>query len=112
MSRKNTSPLLSVRSRNGDLHPGPLLLGEDFGFTLWIAACFSGHANPSRWSPLSGFMERWRLTPISYEATQAKGLASVPTIILCEARGLWLFWVVRGAVTWKAVEVTVRRKRS
>src|ERR1700693_6008940 len=32
MSRKNTFPLLSVRSRNGDLHPGPLLLGEDFGF--------------------------------------------------------------------------------
>src|ERR1700693_18453 len=23
---------------------------------------------------------------------------SVPTIILCEARGLWLFWVVRGGI--------------
>jgi len=33
MSRKNTSPLLSVRSQSGDLHPGHLLLlGEDFGF--------------------------------------------------------------------------------
>jgi hypothetical protein len=32
MSSKNTSPLLSVRSQNGDLHPGLLLVGEDFGF--------------------------------------------------------------------------------
>ncbi len=25
-------------------------------------------------------------------------LAKVPTIILCEARGLWLFWVIRGGI--------------
>src|ERR1700693_5137741 len=43
-------------------------------------------------------MEQWRLTPISCEARQAKRWLSVPTIILCEARGLWLFWVIRGGI--------------
>jgi len=33
-------------------------------------------------------------------------------MVLSETRGLQLCWVVRGAATWKAVEVTVRRKRS
>jgi hypothetical protein len=32
------------------------------------------------------------------EATQADCWLSVPTIILCETRGLWLFWVVRGGI--------------
>src|SRR5260370_41060093 len=31
---------------------------------------------------------------------------------LSETRGLQLCWIMRGAVTWKAVEMIVRRKRS
>ena len=33
-------------------------------------------------------------------------------MVRSEARGLSLFLVIRGAVTWKSVEVTVRRRRS
>jgi hypothetical protein len=42
--------------------------------------------------------KRWRTTPVGYEATQANLLAQMPTIILCEARGLWLCWVIRGGI--------------
>jgi hypothetical protein len=35
------------------------------------------------------------------KATQAKALAKVPTMILCETRGLQLFWVVRGGIGLK-----------
>ena len=35
---------------------------------------------------------------IRCESCASQPLASVPTIILCEARGLWLFWVIRGGI--------------
>jgi hypothetical protein len=35
------------------------------------------------------------------KAMQAKALAKVPTMILCETRGLQLFWVVRGGIGLK-----------
>ena len=38
------------------------------------------------------------LDTIRCEAVQAKRWLKVPTIILCEARGLWLFWVIRGGI--------------
>src|ERR1039458_6875589 len=37
-------------------------------------------------------------TPFGYEATQAKRWLKVPTKILCETRGLQLFWVIRGGI--------------
>src|ERR1700681_1564399 len=37
---------------------------------------------------------------------------SVSTMVLSATRGLVLFRVIREAVTWKSVEVTVRRRRS
>src|ERR1700731_2835513 len=37
---------------------------------------------------------------------------TVSTMVLSATRGLVLFRVIREAVTWKAVEVTVRRRRS
>ena len=40
---------------------------------LWIAAYFSGDANPSCLSPLNGFIKQWCSTPFGAEATQAKG---------------------------------------
>src|SRR4029077_3375172 len=56
---------------------------------------------PSRWFPLDGFMTRWCSTPSAAQATQAKRLAKVPTMILCETRGLQLFWEVRGGIGLK-----------
>ena len=41
------------------------------------------------------------LDTIRCEAVQAKRWLKVPTIILWEARGLWLFWVIRGGIGWK-----------
>ena len=38
------------------------------------------------------------LDTIRCEAVQAKRWLKVPTIILCEARGLWLFWVIPGGI--------------
>src|SRR5216683_286 len=43
---------------------------------------------------------------------QARRVASEAAMVRSAARGLWLFLVLRGAVTWKSVEVTVRRRRS
>src|ERR1700730_4604406 len=43
-------------------------------------------------------MTRWCSTPSAPEATQAYVSAKVPTMILCETRGLQLFWVVRGGI--------------
>ena len=61
-------------------------------------AGFSGNANSSCLSPVDGFMKQWRSTPFGCEATQAKGWLKVPTMILCETRGLRLFWVIRGGI--------------
>ena len=41
-------------------------------------------------------------TPSVREAAQAGVLApdNMPTMILCETRGLWLYWVVRGGIEY------------
>jgi hypothetical protein len=65
---------------------------------LWPAAGSSGEANPSCLSQLDGFMKWWCSTPFDSEATQAKRWLKVPTTILCETRGLQLFWVIRGGI--------------
>src|ERR1035438_5132903 len=65
---------------------------------LWLAAFFSGDTNPSCLSQLNGFMKQWCSTPFGYEAMQAKRWLKVPTKILCETRGLQLFWVIRGGI--------------
>src|SRR2546429_2664207 len=96
MSSENTSPLLSVRPRSVLASRTLLLRGEDFGFNAWSATEYDRDTDRSCWSPLSGFMQRSRHHSLRSCASQP--LASVPTIILCEARGLWLFWVVRGGI--------------
>src|ERR1035441_1088748 len=65
---------------------------------LWLAAHSSGEASPSCLSQLDGFMKQQCSTPFGYEATQAKRWLKVPTKILCETRGLQLFWVIRGGI--------------
>src|ERR1035437_5095353 len=65
---------------------------------LWLAAHSSGEARPSCLSQLDGFMKQRCSTPFGYEATQAKRWLKVPTKILCETRGLQLFWVIRGGI--------------
>jgi len=45
----------------------------------------------------------WFHGAVALDADQLRSYASqvlalVPTIILCEARGLWLFWVIRGGI--------------
>ena len=67
-------------------------------WALWLAAHSSGDTNPSCLSQLNGFMKQWCSTPFGYEATQAKRWLKVPTKILCETRGLQLFWVIRGGI--------------
>src|ERR1039457_7652870 len=59
---------------------------------LWLAAHSSGEASPSCLSQRDGFMKQRCSTPFGYEATQAKRWLKVPTKILCETRGLQLFW--------------------
>ena len=73
-----------------------LLRGEDFGSSARSATEYDRDRDRSCWSPLSGFMQRFRHHSLRSCASQP--LASVPTIILCEARGLWLFWVIRGGI--------------
>src|SRR5947209_19570667 len=64
MSSENTSPLLSVRPRSV-LASRPLLLrGEDFGFNAWSATEYDRDTDRSCWSPLSGFMLRFRHHPM------------------------------------------------
>jgi hypothetical protein len=43
--------------------------------------------------------ERWR-AEISRSRDKPSGWLFVPTRVLSEARGLWLFWVVRGGIAW------------
>src|SRR5260370_17854994 len=50
---------------------------------------------------------------VRFSETYKRNLvAELPTMVLSETRGLQLCWIMRGAVTWKSVEVTVRRRRS
>ena len=64
---------------------------------LWFAARSSGKANPSCLSQLDDFMKQW-LGAIRFRSYASEGLAQVPTMILCETRGLQLFWVIRGGI--------------
>ena len=73
-----------------------VLRGEDFGFNAWSAAEHDRDTGLSGWSSLSDFIQRSRHHWLRSRASQA--LAEVPTIILCEARGLWLFGVIRGGI--------------
>ena len=73
----------------------PLLRGEDFDFNAWRATQYDRGGSQLRVC-LGGFMPRSRHHSLRSCASQP--LAKVPTIILCEARGLWLFWVVRGGI--------------
>src|ERR1017187_11003317 len=99
MSRKKASPRPSGRCGYGDLHPAPPHSLEGLlVWPLWLAARSSGNANPSCLSQLDGFMKQRCSTPFGYEATQAKRWLKVPTKILCETRGLQLFWVIREGI--------------
>src|ERR1700730_8831148 len=105
MSRKKASPRPSERCGCGDLHPAPTLSPASSSsiegllvWLLWLAADSCSGASPSCLSQLNGFMKQWRSTPFGYEATQAKRWLKVPTKILCETRGLQLFWVIRGGI--------------
>src|ERR1022692_3122219 len=99
MSRKKASPRPSGRCGYGDLHPAPPHSLEGLlVWPLWLAAHSSGEASPSCLSQLDGFMKQRCSTPFGYEATQAKRWLKVPTKILCETRGLQLFWVIRGGI--------------
>ena len=60
MSRKNTSPLLSVRRRSVLASRALLLRGEDFGFDAWSATEYARDTDRSCWSAWSGFMQRFR----------------------------------------------------
>src|ERR1017187_10747 len=99
MSRKKASPRPSGRCGYGDLTSSPTTLLEGLlVWPLWLAAHSSGEASPSCLSQLDGFMKQRCSTPFGYEATQAKRWLKVPTKILCETRGLQLFWVIRGGI--------------
>src|SRR5260370_19258634 len=96
MSSNNSSPLLSVRPRLVLASRPPPLRGEDFGSNGWSATEYDRDTDRSCWSPLSGFMQRSRHHSLRSCASQP--LPQVLTIILCEARGLWLLWVTRGGI--------------
>ena len=99
MSRKNSSPSPPGIRKGCDLHPAPSPFVEGFWFCHFGSPRISA-AMPTPVARIQGMVSsrRGRLTPIRREATQAQVLALVPTIILCEARGLWLFWVIRGGI--------------
>jgi hypothetical protein len=67
---------------------------------LW-ASCKSLERDAARCRlSLLGFMSRWGSTASAREAAQAGVLArgNMPTMILCETRGLQLYWVMRGGI--------------
>src|ERR1017187_5796341 len=66
------------------------------GLAALARRAFQRRGSPSCLSQLDGFMKQQCSTPFGYEATQAKRWLKVPTKILCETRGLQLFWVIRG----------------
>jgi len=43
-------------------------------------------------------MKSVALDAIRFRSYASKALAKVPTMILCETRGLQLFWVIRGRI--------------
>ena len=48
--------------------------------------------------PTPRFHEVVVLDAIRFRSYASEGLAQVPTMILCETRGLQLFWVIRGGI--------------
>src|ERR1035441_2509988 len=76
MASENTSPLLSVRPRSVLASRPFLLRGEDFGFNAWSATEYDRDTDRSCWSPLSGFMQRFRHHLC--EAAQANRWLKVP----------------------------------
>ncbi len=64
---------------------------------LRLVADCSGDAHPSCLSRLDRFMTTV-LDAIRFRSYASEGLAQVPTMILCETRGLQLFWVIRGGI--------------
>jgi hypothetical protein len=48
--------------------------------------------------PTRRFHEVVVLDAIRFRSYASEGLAEVPTMILCETRGLQLFWVIRGGI--------------
>ena len=65
----------------------------------------------SWWFVLGGFMTPWSFDAFGSGCYASKRVGSIgPTMVLSETQGLQLFWVMRGAVTWEAGEVIVRRE--
>ena len=98
MSSKNTSPLLSVRSQNGDLHPGPLLLGEDFGFRtldrrvvqrrgLTPVDDLDGTVSWSRWCVFADQLRSYASQALAFSANHHPMGGSRPMAFLGCARG-------------------------
>lgn len=89
-----------------------LIPGGVVGLAALDRRVFQRRCQPQLLVPTQRFHKAVVLDAIRFRSYASEGLAKVPTMILCETRGLQLFWVIRGAVTWKSVEVTVRRRRS
>ena len=53
---------------------------------------------PQLFIPTRRFHEAMVLDAIRFRSYASEGLAQVPTMILCETRGLQLFWVIRGGI--------------
>ena len=66
-------------------------------WSLWLAVLSRGSANPSCLSQLDDFMKQW-LGAIRFRSYASEALAKVPTMILCETRGLQLFVVIREGI--------------
>jgi len=65
-----------------------------------VMACRSlqRRCQPQRLVPTRRFHEVVVLDAIRFRSYASEGLAKVPTMILCETRGLQLSWVIRGGI--------------
>ncbi len=59
---------------------------------------FQRRCQPQLLIPTRRFHEAVALDAIRFRSYASEGLAKVPTTILCETRGLQLFWVIRGGI--------------
>src|SRR5215469_14570008 len=98
MSREKSLPLPSVERGSCNLHPAPSQSWRGLALAHLASHVLQRRDQPSWRFPLDGFMTRWCSTPSAPGSYASIALAKMPTMILCETRGLQLFWVVRGGI--------------
>jgi hypothetical protein len=75
-----------------------LILRRVIGLAALARRRFQRRCQPQLLVPTRRFHEAVVLDAIRLRSYASEALAKVPTMILCETRGLQLFWVIRGGI--------------